>query len=254
MNQPPLSDVVQREAHRIARRVPADIELDDLLQVGRIAAWQASERYRPGGVATLETYARPRVRGAMLDMLRKSGIGSRAGYLQRTEIDFDEIASDDDPARDAERRDTRKAAMKSLSPKQRAVAERVLAGVPLRSIAADEGVTTSRVTQRVAEAVQDLAARRPRTPAGFDPEAVLIVRGAPVPPVAKRPPKIRRLMDRMQAGDSCVLSVPTAHSLVAEMKAAGIRSMRRRRSPTTIEVWREPSAEQISASKRRPKT
>ena len=62
--------------HRLARwmigRLPANVELDDLVQVGLIAVSKALPRYDPNNEAnaSLESYLTYRINGAMLDELR----------------------------------------------------------------------------------------------------------------------------------------------------------------------------------------
>lgn len=63
---------VRRIAHRIARRLPASVEVDDLIGAGTIGLMEAFARYRPEGGRSFETYAEFRVKGAILDELRKS--------------------------------------------------------------------------------------------------------------------------------------------------------------------------------------
>lgn len=53
------------------KRLPSSIEIDDLIQVGMIGLIEALERYEEQPGATLETYVKRRIRGAMLDELRE---------------------------------------------------------------------------------------------------------------------------------------------------------------------------------------
>lgn len=65
-------DVVKRIAFGIKARSPASVEIDDLIQVGMIGLMDAFNRYKETGDAKFETYASARIRGAMLDELRKA--------------------------------------------------------------------------------------------------------------------------------------------------------------------------------------
>lgn len=62
--------LVRRLALRLSARLPANVELDDLIQAGMIGLLDAVKRYREIPTAQFETYATQRIRGAMLDELR----------------------------------------------------------------------------------------------------------------------------------------------------------------------------------------
>lgn len=62
--------MVRRTAHRMIGRLPANVEVDDLIQAGVMGLMEAMERYEQGHGAQFETFAMQRVRGAMLDELR----------------------------------------------------------------------------------------------------------------------------------------------------------------------------------------
>ena len=57
-------------AQRIAVRLPANIELDDLLSAGVIGLMDAIDKYDPARDTKFKTYAEFRIRGAILDELR----------------------------------------------------------------------------------------------------------------------------------------------------------------------------------------
>lgn len=61
---------VKRIAMQMLSRLPASVELDDLIQAGRIGLIEAWSRYRDDTSAAFETFATQRIRGAMLDELR----------------------------------------------------------------------------------------------------------------------------------------------------------------------------------------
>ena len=52
-------------------RLPASIDIDDLVQAGCMGLMDAQKRYDAAQGATFETYASQRIRGAMLDALRE---------------------------------------------------------------------------------------------------------------------------------------------------------------------------------------
>jgi RNA polymerase sigma factor for flagellar operon FliA len=62
--------LVRKLALQLIARLPANVELDDLIQTGMIGLLNALTRYRETPEAQFETYATARVRGAMLDELR----------------------------------------------------------------------------------------------------------------------------------------------------------------------------------------
>ncbi|MCL2020966.1 MAG: RNA polymerase sigma factor FliA [Betaproteobacteria bacterium] len=64
--------LVKRIAYHLVARLPANVQLEDLVQNGMIGLLDAFERYREGLGAQFETYASQRIRGAMLDSLRES--------------------------------------------------------------------------------------------------------------------------------------------------------------------------------------
>lgn len=61
---------MRHEALRLQVRLPASVELDDLLQAGGIGLLNAVERYDALQGTAFTTYAVQRIRGAMLDELR----------------------------------------------------------------------------------------------------------------------------------------------------------------------------------------
>lgn len=64
--------MVRRMANQLIGRLPANVELDDLVQAGMIGLIDAMSRYESDRGAQFETFATQRVRGAMLDELRGS--------------------------------------------------------------------------------------------------------------------------------------------------------------------------------------
>jgi len=64
--------LVKRIAHHLMARLPASVQVDDLIQAGMIGLLEASKKYEASKGATFETYAGIRIRGAMMDEVRKS--------------------------------------------------------------------------------------------------------------------------------------------------------------------------------------
>ncbi|MDE2347019.1 MAG: RNA polymerase sigma factor FliA [Gammaproteobacteria bacterium] len=66
------ADLVKRIAYHLVSRMPPNVEVDDLIQSGMIGLLDAAKHYSPTKGANFETYAGIRIRGAMLDEVRKS--------------------------------------------------------------------------------------------------------------------------------------------------------------------------------------
>jgi RNA polymerase sigma factor for flagellar operon FliA len=65
------AELVRRIAYHLAGRLPPQVEVDDLIQAGMIGLIEAAQKFASGHGASFETYAGFRVRGSMLDALRK---------------------------------------------------------------------------------------------------------------------------------------------------------------------------------------
>ena len=63
--------LIRSVARQIHRRLPPSFELDDLVQSGVLGLIQAAEHYDAAGGASFDTFARHRVRGAILDSVRR---------------------------------------------------------------------------------------------------------------------------------------------------------------------------------------
>ncbi len=64
--------LVKRIAYHLMNRLPPSVQADDLIQSGMIGLLEASRNYDPTQGASFETYAGIRIRGAMLDEIRRS--------------------------------------------------------------------------------------------------------------------------------------------------------------------------------------
>ena len=65
------AELVKRIAYHLAGRLPASVEVSDLIQAGMLGLLEAASNYTADRGASFETYAGIRIRGAMLDGLRK---------------------------------------------------------------------------------------------------------------------------------------------------------------------------------------
>ncbi|MCC5793123.1 MAG: RNA polymerase sigma factor FliA [Chromatiales bacterium] len=75
--------LVKRIAWHLRGRLPAETDMDDLVQVGLIALLEAARSYSPDRGASFETYAGIRIRGAMLDEVRRANWVPRSVYRQQ---------------------------------------------------------------------------------------------------------------------------------------------------------------------------
>jgi len=97
------AELVKRIAYHLAGRLPASVEVSDLIQAGMIGLLEASANYVSDRGASFETYAGIRIRGAMLDALRKLDWAPRsvhrkaraaAAAMQELEAEFGREARD----------------------------------------------------------------------------------------------------------------------------------------------------------------
>ena len=65
------AELVKRIAYHLAGRLPPSVEIDDLMQAGMLGLLEAASNYAADRGASFETYAGIRIRGAMIDALRK---------------------------------------------------------------------------------------------------------------------------------------------------------------------------------------
>lgn len=84
--------LVHKVARQIFHRVSISIPVEDLVQVGQIALIEAARNFVDRGTAAFSTYATLRVRGAMIDELRKSATISRSALRQRRQ--FEKVQTD----------------------------------------------------------------------------------------------------------------------------------------------------------------
>lgn len=63
--------MVRRQALKMLTRLPATVDLDDLLQAGVVGLIEALDRYDPLSGCTLSSFASQRINGAMVDDLRR---------------------------------------------------------------------------------------------------------------------------------------------------------------------------------------
>ncbi len=79
--------LVKTLAVRLSRRVPAQVEVNELIGVGMIGLIDAAGRYEPSLGVPFEAFARRRIHGAMLDALRGLDWAPRAVRRMRRDVD-----------------------------------------------------------------------------------------------------------------------------------------------------------------------
>jgi RNA polymerase sigma factor FliA len=79
------AQMVRRIAWHVHSRMSTAIEVEDLIQIGMVALVEAARTFEDRGIA-FAPYASTRVRGAMIDELRRDARMARAGMAKRREI------------------------------------------------------------------------------------------------------------------------------------------------------------------------
>jgi RNA polymerase sigma factor for flagellar operon FliA len=84
-----FAPVLKAIAHRLAFRLPAHLDADDLVSAGIIGLMDAMTKFDPTREAKFKTYAEFRIRGAMLDEIRSMdwiprSVHQRISLLQKT--------------------------------------------------------------------------------------------------------------------------------------------------------------------------
>lgn len=231
-----LEPLVRRVAGAAHRAMPASADLEDVRQVARIAAWEASQKF--DGRGTLEGFAAQCMRSRIIDWQREQTPGGRnsPGYQFADVDDAHDLAAPDDPAGDLEHSREFEARMSALPKAVRKQAEGALAG-------------RGKVSEKLLSLVQSAPKRR-APPLAFDHAAVIIRMGS-MPRPKERVNKYRQLLERMPATGSVVLHAAAASALCSQFKRSRVPYMRHTLPTGQVEIWREPSAEQRAARKSR---
>jgi RNA polymerase sigma factor FliA len=79
--------LVKSLASRLAHRVPAQVEVSELISVGVLGLIEAAGRYQPTLGVPFDAFARRRINGAMLDALRDLDWAPRSVRRLRREVD-----------------------------------------------------------------------------------------------------------------------------------------------------------------------
>ena len=103
--------LVKRIAFHLINRMPANVQVDDLIQSGMLGLLEAVSNFDDAQGASFETYAGIRIRGAMLDEIRKLDWTPRSVHrkyravaeaIQRVEHKTGRDASDNEIAKELE--------------------------------------------------------------------------------------------------------------------------------------------------------
>ncbi len=78
--------LVKRIAFHLHARLPASVQVEDLIQAGMIGLLEAARSYREGLGASFTTFAGIRIRGAMLDELRRHDWTPRSVHRRSREV------------------------------------------------------------------------------------------------------------------------------------------------------------------------
>lgn len=78
--------LVKKIAYHLIARLPASVDVEDLIQSGMIGLLEAASHFQAGKGASFETFASIRIRGAMIDQLRQSGWAPRSVSRQLREM------------------------------------------------------------------------------------------------------------------------------------------------------------------------
>jgi RNA polymerase sigma factor (sigma-70 family) len=155
-----------KRAHVLHRRLPAhSIELDDLLQVARMGLTEAALRWERenDSHASFATFAYYRVQGALIDHVREvigrdgqrlATVNARSldavlpGTADRSRLDACEDVSAMQAMDDVESYDCIQAA--GFDEREAVIARGMIDDVPLKTLAAQLGLSQSRISQLVA--------------------------------------------------------------------------------------------------------
>lgn len=166
--------LVRRVVRQVARRLPSNVQRDNLLAAGVFGLVDSLRRNGGDGGDAFEWYARTRIRGAIVDELRAQDWLSRraraAGGVATCFISFDEVgnadecglAGSDNPSEALESSSLRRALARALEQipdrERHVVARHYFEGAKLKELGAELGVSEPRIPQILARAIERLRA------------------------------------------------------------------------------------------------
>lgn len=80
------AELVKRIAYHLVSRLAGNVDVDDLIQAGMIGLLEASRKYDASRGANFQTFAGIRIRGAMLDEVRRSDWTPRSVYQKLRKV------------------------------------------------------------------------------------------------------------------------------------------------------------------------
>jgi RNA polymerase sigma factor for flagellar operon FliA len=87
-------DVVRFTAERLHKRLPSEVDVEDLMSAGLFGLMDAIDAFDPGRGVKFETYCAPRIRGAIFDELRSMDwvprlVRSRTAKMEKVRKEFE---------------------------------------------------------------------------------------------------------------------------------------------------------------------
>lgn len=80
------ASLVKRIAYHLLNRLPPTVQVDDLIQAGMIGLLEAGSKFNASMGASFETFAGIRIRGAMIDEIRRSDWTPRSVHRKYREV------------------------------------------------------------------------------------------------------------------------------------------------------------------------
>lgn len=81
-----FAPLVKRIAYHMMMRMPASVQVDDLIQAGMIGLIEAAQKYDASKGASFETYAGIRIRGSIVDEMRRGDWAPRSVHRNSRRI------------------------------------------------------------------------------------------------------------------------------------------------------------------------
>ncbi len=80
------ASLVKRIAYHLLNRLPPTVQVDDLIQAGMVGLLEAASNFNSSMGASFETFAGIRIRGAMIDEIRRSDWTPRSVHRKYREV------------------------------------------------------------------------------------------------------------------------------------------------------------------------
>ena len=80
------ASLVKRIAYHLLNRLPPSVQVDDLIQAGMVGLLEAASNFNSSMGASFETFAGIRIRGAMIDEIRRSDWTPRSVHRRYREV------------------------------------------------------------------------------------------------------------------------------------------------------------------------